>query len=160
MDYSSLFVSVLKARASNSPIQLSQREKDSCLKKEVSRKGGPWNPRVVSACAALLPCFLPSFHRRRLDINALGSSIQRRLLQCNNGLYEYPVPRDVSGLVWRLSRVSSLDPRKGEREDVGPAGSPILIHSITADNDRVNGPLTLDELRGAPATNSLLRVTV
>lgn len=70
-----------------------------------------------------------------------------------------PAGRIRSGLV-RLSRVSSLDPRRGEREDVGPAGSPILIHSITADNDRVNGPLTLDELRGAPATNSLLRVTV
>lgn len=72
-----------------------------------------------------------------------------------------PAGRIRSGLaVARLSRVSSLDPRRGEREDVGPAGSPILIHSITADNDRVNGPLTLDELRGAPATDSLLRVTV
>lgn len=55
--------------------------------------------------------------------------------------------------------------REREREDVGPAGSPILIHSITADNDRVNGPLALDELRGAPALcnqqpPSLVRVTV
>lgn len=117
---------------------------------------------MASACAALLSLLFPfpstpSFRRRRLDINALGSSIQRRLLQCNNGLYEYPVPRDVSGLVWRWC--GCLEPRSdaGEegrerergREDVGPAGSPILIHSITADNDRVNGPLTLDELRGA-----------
>lgn len=35
----------------------------------------------------------------------------------------------------------------------GPAGSPILIHSITADNDRLNGPPSLDELRCAPAAS-------
>lgn len=82
---------------------------------------------MASACAALLSLLspfpsTPSFRRRRLDINALGSSIQRRLLQCNNGLYEYPVPRDVSGLVWRWC--GCLEPRsdageegrKGERE--------------------------------------------
>lgn len=59
----------------------------------------------------------------------------------------------ISGLAAVVRR------RQGEgEEDVGPAGSPILIHSITADNDRVNGPLTLDELRGAPAPlRSLLR---
>lgn len=54
----------------------------------------------------------------------------------------------ISGLAAVVRR------RQGEgEEDVGPAGSPILIHSITADNDRVNGPLTLDELRGAPAAS-------
>lgn len=37
-------------------------------------------------------------------------------------------------------------PAIGERPSLGC--SPILIHSITADNDRLNGPPTLDELGG------------
>lgn len=99
-------------------------------------------------------------HSPRLGIiNALGSSVRRRLLRCNNALYEYSVSRGTyirPGLVLQAAVVRR---RKGEgEEDVGPAGSPILIHSITADNDRVNGPPTLDELRGAPAPlRSLLR---
>lgn len=39
----------------------------------------------------------------------------------------------------------------------GPAGSPILIHSITADNDRLNGPPSLDELCCASTPGILLR---
>lgn len=67
----------------------------------------------------------------------------------SHGTYPSPADRGCS-----TERVRAAPSRgiHGALVD-GPAGSPILIHSITADNDRLNGPPSLDELRCAPAAS-------
>lgn len=73
------------------------------------------------------------------------------------GLYEYSIPRDVSPAQQTavVEPNGCAAPSQSIRRALvdGPAGSPILIHSITADNDRLNGPPSLDELRCAPAAS-------
>lgn len=88
-------------------------------------------------------------------------------LQCAAaGLYEYSIPRDANpSPAGRGCREPNRVRARGTRvrgiymEPLvdGPAGSPILIHSITADNDRLNGPPSLDELCCASTPGILLR---
>jgi len=86
-------------------------------------------------------------------------------LQCAAaGLYEYSIPRDANpspaAVVENRTGCAHEAPGRGiymEPLVDGPAGSPILIHSITADNDRLNGPPSLDELCCASTPGILLR---
>lgn len=77
--------------------------------------------------------------------------MQRRFIRVFHPTGRIPSPADRGCRTKRVRAVPGWSIH-GALVD-GPAGSPILIHSITADNDRLNGPPSLDELRCAPAAS-------
>jgi len=93
-----------------------------------------------------------SLARSCLDINARGPAVCSAAAVYTNIPSHGTYPGSGRRGCWKRTAARAERTRSVSRR--GPAGSPILIHSITADNDRLNGPASLDELRRASASRA------